>query len=40
MNETPIFASVERDMQVAYDDLAVGTAEATPAAPPTEGAAS
>ena len=35
MNETPIFASVERDLQITYDDLAAAdgpvTAE-TPAA--------
>jgi len=27
MNETPIFASVERDLQMTYDDLAAGISE-------------
>ncbi|MDH2414791.1 hypothetical protein [Nocardioides sp. CER19] len=36
MNETPIFASVERDLQVAYDDLADGIADGTLVVPPTD----
>ena len=32
MSETPIFASVEQDLEINYDDLVVGAVEEQPAA--------
>jgi hypothetical protein len=35
MNDTPIFASVEQDLEVTYDELAAGPGVAAAATPST-----
>jgi hypothetical protein len=37
MSDTPIFASVEQDLAVTYDDLAAGTAPAPSGSPAVTG---